>query len=35
MTRCSCSACLLKAVLLRTGRTSMATLLIEQALEAE
>jgi hypothetical protein len=35
--RCSCTACLLAAALelLRTGRTSMATLLIEQALAAE
>jgi hypothetical protein len=37
MKRCSCTVCLLEAAieLLRTGRTSMATLLIEQALEAE
>jgi hypothetical protein len=35
--RCSCTACLLAAALalLRTGRTGMATLLIEQALAAE
>jgi hypothetical protein len=35
--RCSCTACLLAAELelLRTGRTRMATLLIEQALAAE
>jgi hypothetical protein len=37
MKRCNCSLGLLEAAieLLRTGRTSMATLLIEQALVAE
>ena len=35
--RCECTACLLRAALelLRTGRTRMAVLLIEQALAAE
>jgi hypothetical protein len=35
--RCACTACLLRAALelLRTGRTRMAVLLIEQALAAE
>ena len=35
--RCGCTACLLAAALelLRTGRTRMATLLVEQALEVE
>jgi hypothetical protein len=37
MKRCSCTVCLLEAAieLLRTDRTSMAILLIEQALAAE
>jgi hypothetical protein len=35
--RCGCTMCLLAAALelLRTGRTNMATLLIERALQAE
>ena len=35
--RCACTACALEAALelLRSGRTRMATLLIEQALAAE
>jgi hypothetical protein len=35
MTRCSCTACLLKAALelLHSGRVSMGVLLVEQALE--
>jgi hypothetical protein len=37
MKRCGCTVCLLEAAieLLRSGRTGMATLLIEQALAAE